>query len=187
MADDTVVTDVKTEPPAPASTVDAPAPGSDKTSDAVPYSRFKEVNDAKVAAETELTTMKADQELVRTKALKAQGDFETLNTELTEKNLALTEENGALVGKFKVIAEAEAKERETLLGTLPEDKRGLYDSVTDLPSLRTLIAEVTGASPPGTFEGHPGGGGEAIKFRTDMTPEEQKDWLAQKTAASLGK
>ena len=138
-------------------------------------------------AEATNDTVAKDAEAVRLARMKEEGKIAELNTEHETTIETLTAENAAFTEKFKVIAEAEAKERETLLGTLPEEKRDLYKTVTDLPSLRTLIAEVTGASPPGTFEGHPGGGGEAIKFRTDMTPEEQKDWLAQKTAASLGK
>lgn len=128
-------------------------------------------------AEASLAKLNADSETVRQARLKEEGRLAELNTEHEATIETLTAENAAFTEKFKVIAEAEAKEVEDLLGTLPEEKRVLYAGVS-LPNLRQLVADATGTPPPGTDSRHPGGGkGEPAAFPANGTDAEQKAWL----------
>ena len=112
------------------------------------------------------------------KRLEEDKQFKEANEILTGTVTALETENADYKGKFKVIADAETKERETLIEKLPEDDRALYEGVT-LPNLRQIVAKATETN-NGVDTRRPGGKTTPIEYSADMTPEEKKEWLASK-------
>ena len=97
--------------------------GNDTPENAIPYARFNELNKQYKSLQDEMSSMKANQDKQRTARMEEEGKFKELNAELQTKNEKLIEQNNYYL-------EQEQKERDTLLGKLPEDDRGIYEDLS---------------------------------------------------------
>jgi hypothetical protein len=96
----------------------------------IPYSRFKEVNDASkekdatiTGLEEQLAKFKSDQEEARQKELEKQGEYKTLLEESKTANAQLQE-------KANAWEEYQSARRDSLISKLPDNKRGFADGMS---------------------------------------------------------
>jgi len=101
-------------------------PEKKESEGAIPYARFKEVNDAKIKAESELQKLNEARKKAADEEAKKRGDFEKL---LSEKELELA----AAKEKAEQWDAYQKTRREVLLSKLPEDQREIYQ---DMPLIK---------------------------------------------------
>jgi hypothetical protein len=107
-----VVEDVKTQPTEEVV----------KTENAIPYARFKEVNDRLKESETKLNGLIDSQEVAKRSELEKQGEYKQLLTEAETKIESLS-------NKAKAWDEYQTNRREALLSKLPEEDRSIYEGL----------------------------------------------------------
>lgn len=158
---------------APVSTDNAPAPEGakpeeKKTTEAVPYDRFKKVNDEKKALADENAQMKADQEKVRQAKMVEEG-----------KTADLLKEEQGKVATLQVKADEwekdQAVRREALNTELSAEDKAIADtlSVTDAEA---FVKRITENNSPGTNQSRAGGGATEPEFTPGMSSEKLKAW-----------
>ena len=93
------------------------------TPDNIPYARFNELNKNYKSLQEKFSVMETDKEKQRTAQMEEEGKYKELNSELQAKFDKVKEQNDYYLA-------LEQKERDTLLGTLPEDDRGIYEDLS---------------------------------------------------------
>lgn len=95
----------------------------EKTEQQIPYSRFKEINDAKNALQTQLDEINAKLKKQDEEKLAAEGKKDELITSLTAERDSLKESSDAW--------EAYQEERrKTLIDKIPEEDRDIYEELS---------------------------------------------------------
>lgn len=109
--------------------------------DSVPYARFQEVNKKMRSLESQIEKMNTSDKKRKEDLMIAEGEKDELIGRLrTERDEALP---------FKERLEAyEAARRETLIRTLPEDKREKFSNVQDLTTLESIVSELSTVPTP---------------------------------------
>ena len=117
--------------------VDATEPVVVKTADnAIPYARFKEINDKLNATEEKLTKIQADKEDSHKKELEKQGEYKTL---LSETELKLEAANIKAV-EWDAYQEVT---RKRLIEQFPEEDRDIYEGLP-LEKLEKAVSKISG-------------------------------------------
>jgi len=135
-----------------------------KPVDSIPYSRFKEVNDALKSANEALAEMKKSQEKVRTKELEEKEEWKTL----ADERQAKIDELNAKATEWD---EFQANRRKALIEKLPEDDREVY-GVLPLDKLEIHVEKITNNNVPGVSTSPPANDGEFGGY------ESYADWAA---------
>lgn len=141
------------EPPATGAQVATPPEGDQSTPSSIPYSRFKEVLDAKKTLEAEVAKIKDAQEKARKKELEEQGKFKELLDEQT-KQLEV------LKAKADQYDNYVTQRKSALLEKLPEDKREKFQNASldlleeTIELLTSTKSHSTNAGSPGLFGGY---------------------------------
>lgn len=94
-----------------------------KTSDAIPYARFKEVNDSYNELKAEVAKMRDAQEKARKADLERKQEFESLYNE-QKSELERYQEKATAWDSYQ------ADRRDVLLSKLPEEDRELYEELS---------------------------------------------------------
>ena len=137
--------------------------GNDKP-DNVPYARFNEIVKQNKDLNTRLETLNVEKESQRTKQMEEEGKYKELNTELTTKIDKLQEQNAYFM-------ELENKERDNLLGKLPEDDRAIYEDLST-EKLRKHISNISTRSSLSTDK--------SKAVRGNVLPDDKDIWNMSK-------
>jgi DNA repair exonuclease SbcCD ATPase subunit len=142
--------------------------------DAIPYARFREVNEKYKQAIAEIERIKAEQEKIRQKELEEQGKYKELLAETQAKFEAVSQ-------KAKQWEEYQASRRKALLEKLPEEDRELYDELS-LEKLEKVVEKVTfKQNVPRTSKGSPMGAVEGFNTLADAAGAYSKGEIDKQT------